>query len=345
MKNPSNNAPLPEWILLLPAGRVELVDRPEPLQADPESLSALVRAFRSRGVDLVIDYEHQSLKGRQAPAAGWIKDLEAKDDGLWAKVEWTPQAREYLQNREYRYFSPVLQLDPESRRPQALMQVGLTNMPAIKRLPPLVARWKAGWPGETVVLKEGEVGTQVQKGDSRAQGPEMAKETAEIRSFLELGPDAGDREIRAGVLDFFRVLAGTLKMPEDATVSQMLRAVDSLQEETRRLQGVEKELKGLKSRRAEESAAGAVQEAMKAGKITPAQKEWALEYYRQDPGAFETFVAVAPQVTPIGRELHLLKEDGPGKGRLVPEELSLCRSLNLSPEQYLRAKARTGKPL
>ena len=52
---------LPEWILLLPVGQVELLDRPEPLQVDPESLAEMVRAFLSRGVDLVIDYEHQSL--------------------------------------------------------------------------------------------------------------------------------------------------------------------------------------------------------------------------------------------------------------------------------------------
>lgn len=128
---------LPEWILLLPVGQVELLDRPEPLQVDPDSLAKMVTAFRSRGVDLVIDYEHQSLQGRQAPAAGWIKDLEDRGDGLWARVEWTAQAREYLRNREYRYFSPVLQLDPETRKPLALMQVGLTNVPAIKRLPPL----------------------------------------------------------------------------------------------------------------------------------------------------------------------------------------------------------------
>jgi phage I-like protein len=126
--------PLPEWILLLPAGQVELLGRLEPLQVDSESLASMVAAFRSRGLDLVIDYEHQSLQGRQAPAAGWIKDLEGRPDGLWARVEWTSQAREYLHNRKYRYFSPVLQLDPETRKPLALMQVGLTNISTIKHI-------------------------------------------------------------------------------------------------------------------------------------------------------------------------------------------------------------------
>jgi phage I-like protein len=134
-------AALPEWIRILPLGQVELSDSREPFEVDGASLETMVAAFRSRGVDLVIDYEHQSLQGERAPAAGWIKDLEARPDGLWARVEWTRQAREYLLSKEYRYFSPVLRLDPTSRRPMALMHLGLTNVPAIKRLPPLVAKW------------------------------------------------------------------------------------------------------------------------------------------------------------------------------------------------------------
>ena len=136
-----SRATLPEWIRILPLGQVELSDSREPFEVDAASLAAMVAAFRSRGVDLVIDYEHQSLQGERAPAAGWIKDLEARPDGLWARVEWTRQAREYLLSKEYRYFSPVLRLDPATRRPLALMHLGLTNVPAIKRLPPLVAKW------------------------------------------------------------------------------------------------------------------------------------------------------------------------------------------------------------
>ena len=131
---------LPEWIRLLPLGWVELVDGREPLEVDQGALKTMVAAFQGRGNDLVIDYEHQSLKGERAPAAGWIKDLEAREDGLWGKVEWTPKAQEYLRHKEYRYFSPVLHLDPQTRRPLALTQVALTNVPAIRCLSPLVAK-------------------------------------------------------------------------------------------------------------------------------------------------------------------------------------------------------------
>lgn len=333
MTNQNNNGVLPEWILLLPAGRVELVDRPEPLQADPESLAAMVQAFRSRGVDLVIDYEHQSLHGRQAPAAGWIKDLEARADGLWARAEWTPQAREYLRNREYRYFSPVLQLDPITRKPQALMQVGLTNVPAIKRLPPLVAKWEAAAPpGEKEAAAVPGPASPEEKG---RKGAEVEK----LKLIMGLPPEADDRALGARILEFCRNLAAILKLPGEATATQLLDGVKTIQDEAERLQGVEEELRQLKSRVASETTNQAVEEAMKAGKIAPAQKSWALEYYRQDPGGFQTFVARAPQLVPTRMELKLSR-DFPVPGHLQPEELALCRSLNLAPEQYLQAKAR-----
>ncbi|MFZ5450261.1 MAG: phage protease [Thermodesulfobacteriota bacterium] len=332
MTKQKEGAALPEWILLLPAGRVELLDRPEPLQVDPESLAAMVTAFRSRGVDLVIDYEHQSLQGRQAPAAGWIKDLEARGDGLWGRVEWTPQAREYLRNREYRYFSPVLQLDPETKKPLALMQVGLTNVPAIKRLAPLVAKWE-------------DPGPQAQEQNPRRTLPEgeagKDKPMEQLRLLLGLSREAGDEALWTGVIDLCRNLATTLKLPEEATAAQILEATGILQQKAQRAAEAEEELRQLKSRLAAETTEKTVEEALKAGKITPAQRTWALEYYRQDPGGFQTFVARAPQLVPTGRELELFREDGRAPGHLAPEELVLCRSLNLAPEQYLQAKART----
>lgn len=335
--NQDKGAALPEWILLLPLGRVELVDRPEPLEVDPESLAAMVQAFRSRGVDVVIDYEHQSLQGRQAPAAGWVKDLDPRGDGLWARVEWTSQARDYLQNREYRYFSPVLKLNPKSRKPEALMQVGLTNVPAIKRLPPLVAKWDAGAPGP-----EGEAAALPGQAPGD-QGARQGTARERLKLLLGLSPDAEDQAVWAGVLEIFRNLAATLKLPEEATAAQALAAVAALNQEAQRLAAVEDELNNLKSSLATETTAKAVEEALKAGKITPFQRAWALEYYRQNPEGFQTFVARAPQLVPTGRELRLHEDQGRAAGHLVPEELTLCRSLNLSPEKYLQAKVRTDR--
>jgi phage I-like protein len=98
---------------------------------DSDSRAAIVALFRERGNDLVIDYEHQTLDGDKAPAAGWIKDLEDRGEaGLWAHVEWTNEAAQYLRTGEYRYDSPVFDVDPETGRITALHHVALTNWPA-----------------------------------------------------------------------------------------------------------------------------------------------------------------------------------------------------------------------
>jgi len=322
----------PEWIRILPLGRVDLVDCREPLTVDEDSLRAMVAAFHSRGVDLVIDYEHQSLQGERAPAAGWIKQMEARADGLWARVEWTPQAREYLVNREYRYFSPVLRLDPASRRPTVLMHLGLTNVPAIKALPPLVA--KAG----AASLAEG-------SGDPGALGVIMAREEEtetmeELKCLIGLKPQTDAEEVGVRILEVFRELAAALDLEGEASPSRLKGAVAALKAEARQFTAVQEELQALKERLAEETAARAVAEAMEAGKVSPAQKGWALEYFRQDPQGFKTYVARAPKLVPTGEVLKLLTENQGGK--LLPEELALCQSLNLAPGEYLKAKAQTG---
>jgi phage I-like protein len=134
---------VPEWIRILPAGKVKLTDDRPPFLVDSRAMTDIVGAFEVRGNDLVIDYEHQTMDGVQAPAAGWIKNLDPRDDGLWAKVEWTDKALGYISSREYRYFSPVVTIDPETRRVKELLHAALTNFPAIANLTPLAAKYGA----------------------------------------------------------------------------------------------------------------------------------------------------------------------------------------------------------
>jgi len=319
---------LPEWIRLLPLGRVELADHREPFMVDETALKAMVAGFRSRGVDLVIDYEHQSLQGERAPAAGWIKDLEARGDGLWARVDWTQQARDYLEKKEYRYFSPVLRLDPETRKPMALMHVGLTNVPAINHLPPLVAKWE----GETA-------GAPAMQMDS---GKEKAKMVEKLKRLMGLTPEVEEGAVCGKALEAFRDLAATLDLPGEISLSQLKGAVEALKVGAARLVKTEEELQALKARLTSDTADRVVEEALRCGKVSPAQRGWALEYCRRDPEGFQTYVDRAPKLVPTGEELQLLKERQNDEHGLLPEELAVCRSLNVPPEAYLKAKAQTG---
>lgn len=330
---------LPEWIRVLPLGTVELSDHREPFMVDEASLTSMAADFRSRGVDLVIDYEHQSLQGERAPAAGWIKALEARGDGLWARVDWTQQARDYLEKKEYRYFSPVLKLDPETRKPVALMHMGLTNVPAIRHLPPLVARWggEAAPPGGPVPAEADWV--LAGKMDS---AKEIGKMVKQLKRLMGLEPEVEEGAVYGRTLEAFRDLAAVLDLPGEVSLAQLKGAVEALKAGASRLLETEESLLALKTRLASETADRLVEEALKAGKVSPAQRGWALEYCRRDPEGFQTYADRAPKLVPTGEELKLLREDHQDEGGLLPEELAICRSLNVSPEAYLKAKAQTG---
>jgi phage I-like protein len=55
----------------------------------------------------------------------------------------------------------------------------------------------------------------------------------------------------------------------------------------------------LQKKLVEKDANEAVEKAMIAGKITPAQKEWAEQYAKNDLNGFNIFVSKAPVVIPV----------------------------------------------
>lgn len=92
-----------------------------------------------RGIDPYVNYDHREKGGE---AAGWIKQAEARDNGLWVFVEWTEEAARKLDNKEYRYwsteFTPKWE-NPHTEEIHENVVVGgaLTNVPFLKNLVPV----------------------------------------------------------------------------------------------------------------------------------------------------------------------------------------------------------------
>jgi phage I-like protein len=133
---------MPAAVLVAPWGDVRSASGD--FVVDEESARLVVAAFESHGTDLPIDYEHQTLGGSyaapdgKAPAAGWIRRLEARPGvGLLAHIEWTPPAEALLRTRQYRYLSPVAVIRKDDRRMVALHSCALTNKPAIVGMVPI----------------------------------------------------------------------------------------------------------------------------------------------------------------------------------------------------------------
>lgn len=127
-KDLSGNAP--KWVQILPSGPdIQGLDGRSWKSKSPE---ALARAFNELKMPMVVDYEHgQELKapnGEEAPAAGWIEELEVRNGELWARVDWTKRAETAINAREYRFLSPAFGFN-SSNEIVNFSSVGLTNKP------------------------------------------------------------------------------------------------------------------------------------------------------------------------------------------------------------------------
>jgi len=124
---------------------------------DDKAFEAILNAFaqdkeKKSEVDdggvLLADYDHFSNDPNQkSEAAGWIEDLQRRDDGLYAKIRWSTSGAKAVRGGDYRYVSPVWnredveQIDKDTIRPLRIDRIGLTNDPNIKGMRPLRNRW------------------------------------------------------------------------------------------------------------------------------------------------------------------------------------------------------------
>lgn len=132
----ANKAGAPDYVRVLPLGYVS--SEKGDFNVDAESYELIKAHMKRHAVDIVVDYEHQTLRGVPAPAGGWIKDLVLKENGIFAAVEWTEKAKSYLCNGEYRYLSPVVMVRKEDKKAVQIHSVALTNTPAINEMTPII---------------------------------------------------------------------------------------------------------------------------------------------------------------------------------------------------------------
>lgn len=276
---------VPEEIKILPLGVVHNVHRD--FLVDDESCRMIMEHFKARRLDLVVDYEHQTLKDIQAPAGGWIKEIRQGEDALIAKVEWTPKAQEYLRNKEYRYLSPVVMVRKSDGRAVSIHSVALTNTPAIDGMFAVVN--SAGF--EADGIEGGEHMDFLQALAALLGLPETATEE-DVKNAVEALRKKPEEEAVAN-----STILSMLGLKADARTEDVTSRIQQLQSGG----DVAVELAALKERIARKDADEAVQTALKAGKISAAQKDWAAEYALKDPEGFQAFCDKAAPAVPMGR--------------------------------------------
>lgn len=309
-----------QWVHLVPAGTTTGRDGRGPYQLDAQAVTA---AFAQHGADLPVDYEHQSLgavaKSGPVPAAGWVTAVESRADGLWGRVAWTAQASQLLRDRAYRYLSAVFDHLPDGRVIK-LRGAGLVHSPnlpiqaaaSISSTNPTAAHTAAQ--GQTMTIEE-----------LKAQVAALTQQLADAQAATTAAQSA----LVAAQTAAAQTAAQASATPNPAQWVPMGQ-----------YQAATAQLAAMQATQATSAVETAVTAAMSAGKVAPAQKDWATAYASQDLKGFEAFVAASPVI--VSAQAQAVPPQGAitaAQGALSETDREVAKLLDVSAQAFALAKA------
>lgn len=278
----------PEWVHLLPAaqGEIQTYDNRGPYKlADIEAvISASMQSERGMPIDENHATDTAMQNGNGAPARGWIKELQARADGLWARVEWTKTGKELLADRAYRGISPVFNHLADKTITRVL-RASLTNKPNLKGLTALNEENPMSF---AAIAKAAGLGEDATEAAIIAAIGKMTNATALQSSLTEIGTVLG---VEGG--DPAAVLAAAKTAKSGETVNTALQA------EVTSLAG---QLKTLKDATAKDKATAFVDGAISQGRagVKP-QRDRFIAMHMEDPAGTETLIAGLPALGGDGK--------------------------------------------
>lgn len=304
----------PDWVHILPAGRIIGRDGRSFTLGDP---AAVIAAFRAGSIDLPIDYEHQNNKEEARlrgpiPAAGWIKELEARDTGLWGRVEWTDRARKMIANKEYRYLSPVISYDPKTTEVVKITGAGLVHSPNLH----LTALSNQ----ETSMVADA---TFLQR----------------VIAVLDLDPDTTPDEVIL-IIDQMNCALVEMQGKSNAKEISGINSADQSQTPDPAKFVPIATMEALLAERSVEIATAdearkqfKVAQAMEKGHISPGMRDWAISLCRSDEASFDAFVTKTPAMfAHLFKPITTLYEHSAGKSIAASDEATaICEQLGIAP--------------
>jgi phage I-like protein len=360
------NGAAPEWIQLTPTTTTFSSQDGRGPYAVKDS-QAIIRASLLKG-SIRLDYNHAvdlaAKAGFPSPAAGWITAIADhgpnNEPGLWGRVDWTPAGGKSVADKEYRYISPVLfTRKADGKDTGELVMIGgatLTNDPA------LVMQGLFHTTQETIDVNRkqlcahlglAESATDQQITDAIGKsGPDGKKKLASALGLPEGATDenlyAAVKKVGAQATNMARVLAAAgldanAELDETTTVALCTKlkgsaAAPGAEAQTlqKQVDDLQKQLASLTQRHAAGDATAKVEAAIKAGKIVPAQKDWAIGYCTRDPQDFDKFVGNQPTILQDGRVVHGTPS---GDGALTADEKHVCSLMGVKEEDFAKTRA------
>lgn len=279
--------------------------------------------------DLFIDYDHQLLtsaaSGGTAEAAGWVKGLEARSDGIYFNpVEWTVDAADKLDKKKYRYFSPLFRATKDGVVTR-IINGALVNQPAIDGLGAIAASLN---PTKETEMKLTAIAAALGLAtpDSATEPQIIAAAQALTGNYAVLRQAVGAKD--SDTHEVTVAAAQTLKTAK-------LVGKDEVAIPASVWNDTQARLGRLEDKDVEDLVAAGVTE----GKITPATQPSMLSWAKQDRAAFETYLKNAPVIVAAGQKLAGKPAPANASG-LTEVEVAAARSTGLTDEEFVAARER-----
>lgn len=320
----------PEWVELLPAG-VDITGF-DGRQFKNEDPTSIVKMFKDHPNYIPIDWEHatelKAPEGEEAPAAGWIVDLEERPGGsIWGHVEWTPRGAQSVASKEYRYISPAFINDKKSNKIIKLVSAGLTNKPNLE----LTALAREDAVQEKQLKVEVTMDPKILALLGLTENATQEQVTAAIEALK-----AGASQVKA-LQESLNSARADLNRAQTPDLTRFVPRSD-YEVMLNRAQAAENAIKSAAEAKLKADIEAEVDAAMKLGKISPAARDFYVASCSQEGGLdrFREFVKVAAVIVP---------QDG-GVPSVVPElnasaltdvQLEVATRCGLSKEVYLAA--------
>lgn len=320
----------PQWIHILPAGLVATGDKRGPYHVG--NVQAIIDESFLHAEKLPVDINHainiRAPKGEEAPAVGWITAMQARADGIWAEVEWTPRGARLVKSKEYRGISPVVR-HTASKEIVGIDCVSLVNKPNLRGLTALHQQQEDTPSMDWMKFLADMLGL-----------PETATEE-DVKSALKAKMKGGQEVAAQSQLSEIGVALG---LAADSTPDAILVAAQSAQasgdgEETivalqAELANMATTLNTVQEASKREKAEAFVNAAVRAGRVGALQlRNRFISMHMADPASAEADMLALPIMSASGTSI-LPPAAKDGEVSLNAEQSSVAAMLGIDPKDY-----------
>ncbi|MGK4362853.1 phage protease [Ectopseudomonas chengduensis] len=337
------------WVQVTPAGHFLPADGREikvpSWHINQAVATKVIERFHARKNKRVVDYEHQTLlkeeNGQPAPAAGWYQALEWREgEGLFAQVQLTARAAQYIAEGEYQYFSPVFLYHPTTGDVLDVQMGALTNAPAIDGMQELSLRAAASFGCFDDSPEENPV-NQLLQALIAALG--LAENTTEEQAVAALSAHTTNLRKLLG-LDEGAVFGEALVAACTGLKAKAATSVDPSQfVPLSVVEGLKADMAALTARlgeRDEKDLDSQIQGALEDGRLHKTMEEWARDLGKSNRAALTAYLDKAQPIAAIaGSQTGGKPPVADEKTGLTQDELAVCSAMGLTTEQFKAAKA------